>query len=208
MSIQQNFSFDYNNVSSEQQDAIKAVLMNLEVSGQLTPELEKSMKVRFGIEDPDMVPVEESKFYQLARNFGIYCSEEGYVTDVDKGKRIPSLRIQADVEKLDAFLEFARINLNTLDQQEIEQDLAEDDAARLAHQRDNTTDISEEEIAEKVAYEESLREKMKEVEEAHNANIPKEELIAFGMPDTDNPIIVEKWRIDYLRSKKAEMDEL
>ncbi len=181
--MQQNFSFDYNNVSQEQQDAIKAVLMNLEVAGKLTPELEKSMKVRFGIEDTDMVPVEESKFYQLARKFGI-------------------------VEKLDAFLEFARISLNTLDEQEIEQDLAEDDAQRLAHQRDNTTDISEEEIAEKVAYEESLREKMKEVEEAHNANIPKEELIAFGMPDTDNPIIVEKWRIDYLRSKKAEMDEL
>ena len=206
--MQENFNFDYNNVSLEQQDAIKAVLMNLDVSGHLTPEVEKSMKVRFGIEDPDMVSVEESRFYQLARNFGIYCSEEGYVTDVDKGRRIPSLRIQADVEKLDAFLEFARMSLNTLDQQEIEKDLEEGDVERLACQRDNTTDISEEELAKQVAYEESLREKMKEVEEARNANIPKEELIAFGMPDTENPIIVEKYAVDYLRSKKAEMDEL
>ena len=206
--MQENFNFDYNNVSLEQQDAIKAVLMNLDVSGHLTPEVEKSMKVRFGIEDPDMVSVEESRFYQLARNFGIYCSEEGYVTDVDKGRRIPSLRIQADVEKLDAFLEFARMSLNTLDQQEIEKDLEEGDVERLARQRDNTTDISEEELAKQVAYEESLREKMKEVEEARNANIPKEELIAFGMPDTENPIIVEKYAVDYLRSKKAEMDEL
>ncbi len=206
--MQENFNFDYNNVSLEQQDAIKAVLMNLDVSGHLTPEVEKSMKVKFGIEDPDMVSVEESRFYQLARNFGIYCSEEGYVTDVDKGRRIPSLRIQADVEKLDAFLEFARMSLNTLDQQEIEKDLEEGDVERLARQRDNTTDISEEELAKQVAYEESLREKMKEVEEARNANIPKEELIAFGMPDTENPIIVEKYAVDYLRSKKAEMDEL
>ncbi len=206
--MQENFNFDYNNVSLEQQDAIKAVLMNLDVSGHLTPEVEKSMKVKFGIEDPDMVSVEESRFYQLARNFGIYCSEEGYVTDVDKGRRIPSLRIQADVEKLDAFLEFARMSLNTLDQQEIEKDLEEGDVERLACQRDNTTDISEEELAKQVAYEESLREKMKEVEEARNANIPKEELIAFGMPDTENPIIVEKYAVDYLRSKKAEMDEL
>ncbi len=145
-----NFTFDYNNVTEESKNAIKAVLLNLETSGKLDPDTEHAMKVRFGIEDPEMYPLEESKFYQLARNFGIFCSEEGFTTDMDKGRRIPNLRISGDIIRLDAFLEFARINLNTLEDQDAEGQQALEDAKRLDAQASNTTDISEEDIQKEV----------------------------------------------------------
>tara|TARA_B100001250_G_scaffold302222_1_gene263938 strand:+ start:983 stop:1465 length:483 start_codon:yes stop_codon:yes gene_type:complete len=148
--MEPNFNFDYNNVSEDSKNAVKAVLLNLEVAGKLTPEIEKSMKVRFGIEDPEMISLNESKFYQLARNFGIHCSEEGFTTDMDNGRKIPNLRISGNVIRLDAFLEFARINLNTLEDQEAQGQQALEDADRLDAQASNTTDISAEEIQKEV----------------------------------------------------------
>ena len=145
-----NFNFDYGNVTEESKNAIKAVLLNLETSGKLDPDTEHAMKVRFGIEDPEMYPLEESKFYQLARNFGIFCSEEGFTTDMDKGRRIPNLRISGDIIRLDAFLEFARINLNTLDDQEAQGQAVMEHADRLDAQERNKTNISEEEIQKEV----------------------------------------------------------
>ncbi len=153
-----NFNFSYDNISLEQQNAVKAVLLNLATTGDLTPEMEKSMKVRFGIEDPEMVPVEESSFWQLAKSFGgIYLSEEGFVTQIDKGRRVPSIRINADIEKLDAFLEYARINLNNREQEIIDKEEAAYDAARLEYQKTHTTSISDEEIKQKI--EEAEKEK-------------------------------------------------
>ena len=151
-----NFNFSYDNVSLEQQNAVKAVLLNLATTGDLTPEMEKSMKVRFGIEDPEMVSVEESSFWQLAQSFGgIYMSEEGFITDIDKGRKIPSIRINADIEKLDAFLEYARINLNSREQEVIDKEEAAYDAARLEYQKTHTTSISDEEIKQKIEEEEA-----------------------------------------------------
>tara|TARA_B100000131_G_scaffold58591_1_gene53977 strand:- start:626 stop:1129 length:504 start_codon:yes stop_codon:yes gene_type:complete len=153
-----NFNFSYDNISLEQQNAVKAVLLNLATTGDLTPEMEKSMKVRFGIEDPEMVPVEESSFWQLAKSFGgIYLSEEGFVTQIDKGRKVPSIRINADIEKLDAFLEYARINLNNREQEIIDKEEAAYDAARLEYQKTHTTSISDEEIKQKI--EEAEKEK-------------------------------------------------
>ena len=152
-----NFNYSYDNISLEQQNAVKAVLLNLDAQGQLTPELEKSVKVRFGIEDPDMVSVEESSFWQLAKSFGgIYMSEEGFVTEIDKGRKIPSIRINADIEKLDAFLEYARINLNSREQELVDRDNELYDAARLEYQRTHTTSISDEEIKQKIEEEEAV----------------------------------------------------
>lgn len=145
-----NFNFDYGNVTEESKNAIKAVLLNLQTSGKLDPETEKAMLVRFGIVDPDMVPLEESKFYQLARNFGIYCSEEGFTSDMDTGRRIPNLRISADIIRLDAFLEFARINLNTLEDQEEQGQAVMEHADRLNAQENNKLNISEEDIKKEV----------------------------------------------------------
>tara|TARA_B100001250_G_scaffold240533_1_gene206717 strand:- start:221 stop:700 length:480 start_codon:yes stop_codon:yes gene_type:complete len=150
MDALRNFNFDYGNVTEESKNAIKAVLLNLQTSGKLDPDTEKSMLVKFGIVDPDMVPLKESKFYQLARNFGIFCSEEGFTSDMDTGKRIPNLRISGDIIRLDAFLEFARINLNTLDDQEAQGQAAMEHADRLNSQEKNKIDISEEEIKKEV----------------------------------------------------------
>ena len=150
MDALRNFNFDYGNVTEESKNAIKAVLLNLQTSGKLDPDTEKSMLVKFGIVDPDMVPLKESKFYQLARNFGIHCSEEGFTTDMDNGRKIPNLRISGNVIRLDAFLEFARINLNTLEDQEAQGQQALEDADRLDAQASNTTNISADEIQKEV----------------------------------------------------------
>jgi len=150
MDALKNFNFDYGNVTEESKNAIKAVLLNLQTSGKLDPGTEKAMLVKFGIVDPDMVPLEESKFYQLARNFGIYCSEEGFTSDMDTGRRIPNLRISGDIIRLDAFLEFARINLNTLEDQEEQGQAVMEHADRLDDQERNKIDISEEEIQKEV----------------------------------------------------------
>ena len=157
MDALKNFNFDYGNVTEESKNAIKAVLLNLQTSGKLDPGTEKAMLVKFGIVDPDMVPLEESKFYQLARNFGVYCAEEGFTSDMDTGRKIPNLRISGDIIRLDAFLEFARINLNTLEDQDAEGQQALEDSERLDAQASNTTDISEEDIQKEVEKLDSIR---------------------------------------------------
>ena len=150
MDALKNFNFDYGNVTEESKNAIKAVLLNLQTSGKLDPGTEKAMLVKFGIVDPDMVPLEESKFYQLARNFGVYCAEEGFTSDMDTGRKIPNLRISGDIIRLDAFLEFARINLNTLEDQDEQGQAVMEHADRLNDQETNKIDISEEEIKKEV----------------------------------------------------------
>ena len=82
-------------------------------------------------------------------------SEEGFVTEIDKGRKIPSIRINADIEKLDAFLEYARINLNSREQELVDRDNELYDAARLEYQRTHTTSISDEEIKQKIEEEEA-----------------------------------------------------
>ncbi len=139
-------NFDYNNISAEQQAAVKALMLQLQTNGKLNQEEVGAMEVQFGLKDPDMMELKESTFYQLASSFGIFCSEEGFMTDKDKGIKIPMLRVNADIRKLDAFCEYIKINLQQREAEELEYQRMEEDS-----RKNSELEISQEELDAKVA---------------------------------------------------------
>lgn len=144
-------NFDYNNISSEQQAAVKALMLQLQTNGKLNQEEVGAMEVQFGLKDPDMMELKESTFYQLASSFGIFCSEEGFMTDKDKGIKIPMLRVNADIRKLDAFCEYIKINLQQREAEDLEYQRMEEDKQDQDSRKNSELEISQEELDAKVA---------------------------------------------------------
>jgi len=112
-------SFDFNNISAEQQSACEVIIAQLQASGELTPDTEQRLKKQFGLLPREERSYKESKIYNLATRFGIFASEEGFMTK-ENGDRISVIKIVADIEKLDAFLEYSRIVLNDWEKEQEE----------------------------------------------------------------------------------------
>ena len=112
-------SFDFNNISAEQQSACEVIIAQLQASGELTPDTEQRLKKQFGLLPREEHSYKESKIYNLATRFGIFASEEGFMTK-ENGDRISVIKIVADIEKLDAFLEYSRIVLNDWEKEQEE----------------------------------------------------------------------------------------
>ena len=112
-------SFDFNNISAEQQSACEVIIAQLQASGELTPDTEQRLKKQFGLLPREEHSYKESKIYNLATKFGIFASEEGFLTK-ENGDRVSVVKIVADIEKLDAFLEYARIVLNDWEKEQEE----------------------------------------------------------------------------------------
>jgi|SaaInlV_120m_DNA_3_1039746.scaffolds.fasta_scaffold46579_1 hypothetical protein len=118
-------SFDFNNISAEQQSACEVIIAQLQASGELTPETEQRLKKQFGLLPREETSYKESKIYNLANKFGIFASEEGFLTK-ENGDRISVIKIVADIEKLDAFLEYSRIVLNDWEKEKEEEHAQEE----------------------------------------------------------------------------------
>ena len=112
-------SFDFNNISKEQQSACEVIIAQLQASGELTPETEQRLKKQFGLLPREEHSYKESKIYNLATKFGIFASEEGFLTK-ENGDRVSVIKIIADIEKLDEFLEYTRIVLNDWEKEQEE----------------------------------------------------------------------------------------
>ena len=112
-------SFDFNNISAEQQSACEVIIAQLQASGELTPDTEQRLKKQFGLLPREEHSYKESKIYNLATRFGIFASEEGFMTK-ENGDRVSVIKIVADIEKLDAFLEYSRIVLNDWEKEQEE----------------------------------------------------------------------------------------
>lgn len=118
--------FDYNEITDEHKEAAAEVLKYLDERGAVPDYLSSRLRVKFGIKEARKVNVNNSKVYNLAREFGIYCKENGYMTDED-GSQIPMLQLEADMHRLDEFLEYAIImstentNVSDLDSTESSQ---------------------------------------------------------------------------------------
>ena len=112
-------SFDFNNITAEQQSACEVIIAQLQANGELTPDTEQRLKKQFGLLPREEHSYKESKIYNLATKFGIFASEEGFLTK-ENGDRVSVVKIVADIEKLDAFLEYARIVLNDWEKEQEE----------------------------------------------------------------------------------------
>ena len=112
-------SFDFNNITAEQQSACEVIIAQLQASGELTPDTEQRLKKQFGLLPREEHSYKESKIYNLATKFGIFASEEGFLTK-ENGDRVSVIKIVADIEKLDAFLEYSRIVLNDWEKEQEE----------------------------------------------------------------------------------------
>lgn len=109
--------FDYNEITDEHKEAAQEILNYLDERDAVPDHLASRLRVRFGIKEPEKHNYQESKIYQLATKFGIYCKENGYMTDED-GSQVAMLRIESDINRLDEFLEFARIVMNEQEEYE------------------------------------------------------------------------------------------
>ena len=126
-------SFDFNNISAEQQSACEVIIAQLQASGELTPDTEQRLKKQFGLLPREEHSYKESKIYNLATKFGIFASEEGFLTK-ENGDRVSVIKIVADIEKLDAFLEYSRIVLNDWEkEQEEAHSKAEEEVTELVN---------------------------------------------------------------------------
>lgn len=112
-------SFDFNNITAEQQSACEVIIAQLQANGELTPDTEQRLKKQFGLLPREEHSYKESKIYNLATKFGIFASEEGFLTK-ENGDRVSVIKIVADIEKLDAFLEYSRIVLNDWEKEQEE----------------------------------------------------------------------------------------
>ena len=153
-------SFDFNNISQEQQSACEVIIAQLQASGELTPDTEQRLKKQFGLLPREEHSYKESKVYNLATKFGIFASEEGFLTK-ENGDRISVLKIVADVEKLDAFLEYSRIVLNDWEKEQEEAHAsAEKEVTELANKE-------REENLKNSPIEELSEEEKKKIEDAY-----------------------------------------
>ncbi len=153
-------SFDFNNISEEQQSACEVIIAQLQASGELTPDTEQRLKKQFGLLPREEHSYKESKVYNLATKFGIFASEEGFLTK-ENGDKISVLKIVADVEKLDAFLEYCRIVLNDWEkEQEEAHTKAEKEVTELANKE-------REENLKNSPIEELSEEEKKKIEDAY-----------------------------------------
>jgi hypothetical protein len=103
--------FDYNEITDEHKEAATEVLKYLDERGAVPDYLSSRLRVKFGIKEVEKHSLSNCKFHRLAMQFGIYCKENGYMTDED-GSQVPMLRVEADMHRLDEFLEYARIVLS------------------------------------------------------------------------------------------------
>lgn len=126
-------SFDFNNITAEQQSACEVIIAQLQANGELTPDTEQRLKKQFGLLPREEHSYKESKIYNLATKFGIFASEEGFLTK-ENGDRVSVIKIVADIEKLDAFLEYSRIVLNDWEkEQEEAHSKAEEEVTELVN---------------------------------------------------------------------------
>jgi len=112
-----DLDFDWNNISLDQQAAIQTVIKQLQVMGKMDETTQSNLLKKFKIESPEMKPCSESKFWNLARSFGIFCKEEGFKIKPD-GNQVPLIRLNADIDTLDEFLEYCRGVLNNWEEEQ------------------------------------------------------------------------------------------
>lgn len=100
--------FDYNEITDEHREAAAEVLKYLEERNAAPDHLTSRLKIKFGLEQSKKEDVDNCKVYRYAKQYGIYCVQNGYLTQED-GNEIPIIRIESDMKRLDEFLEFAKI---------------------------------------------------------------------------------------------------
>lgn len=153
-------SFDFNNISKEQQSACEVIIAQLQASGELTPDTEQRLKKQFGLLPREEHSYKESKIYNLATKFGIFATEEGFLTK-ENGDRVSVIKIIADIEKLDAFLEYSRIVLNDWEKEQEEAHVkAEEEVTEVV-------DKQREENLKNSPIEELSEEEKKKIEDAY-----------------------------------------
>jgi len=114
--------FDYNEITDEHREAAEEILKYLDERDGVPYHLSNRLRVKFGLKEAEKHDSKKSKFYQLAQQYGIYCVENGSMTDED-GSLVPMMRIESDIHRLDEFLEFSRVVLN---QEESEKEIQEE----------------------------------------------------------------------------------
>ena len=97
--------FDYQNINEDHKAAV------LECSKWIKNTLKdeytaEKLLLQFKVKERKKIPVEESKFYHLAKQFGLFVLVQGHLEQED-GDDVPFLAVNDTTRQLDLFLEWA-----------------------------------------------------------------------------------------------------
>jgi len=104
---QGNFTrlFDYGNIDDSHKALVRDITDKLEKAGQhqLATEFRHLVK----IEDNEKYNIEESPFFQEAKNFGLSIQKQGFITVSENGKSIeyPMISTGGDIREYNRFME-------------------------------------------------------------------------------------------------------
>lgn len=94
--------FDYGDIKEEHKSAAEECAKLVEPVNPLVSSL---IRERFKIVEPKRMPVEDSEFYKIAKEFGLGVATQGYMVGPD-GVQIPMISFCAEITKCDAFLNY------------------------------------------------------------------------------------------------------
>ena len=94
--------FDYGSINDEHKAAAEECAKLIE---PINPLVAYQIRQRFKIVEPERMDPEDSEFYRLARDFGIFPAQQGHMVGPD-GVQIPMVAVCADLPKFDAFLQY------------------------------------------------------------------------------------------------------
>jgi len=93
--------FDYGSIKEEHKSAAEECAKLVE---SINPPVASLIRERFKIVEPKRLPIENSEFYKIATEFGLFPATQGYMVGPD-GVQIPMVAICAEITKFDQFLE-------------------------------------------------------------------------------------------------------
>lgn len=99
--------FDYGSISNEQKKALEECASFIE---QSNPTLAALIRHKFYIKDVNKVPIENSTFIKLAKEFKLNLSIQGWVSlqanEHNEETQIPIVSVTEDIKVFDEFLLF------------------------------------------------------------------------------------------------------
>ena len=93
--------FDYSDIKEEHKIAAEECA---KIVDSVAPHVATTIRERFNIVEAKRYPIENSEFYKIATEFGLFPATQGYMIGPD-GVQIPMVAVCAEITKFDQFLE-------------------------------------------------------------------------------------------------------
>ena len=100
----QEIVFDYGDINQDHKDAVLEVLNLVKQMGQ--PEIAEMLKYKFQIEEMPTYDPEQTRFWKLAKKYGINIASGGF--SIEEGVKYPYCTVDADIRVLEGLVDKIR----------------------------------------------------------------------------------------------------